>query len=31
LFLDRQLADSQFRPNLSGPPWRRRRRRIHSS
>ena len=31
LFLDRQLAVSQFRPNLSGPPWRRRRRRIHSS
>jgi hypothetical protein len=31
LFLDRQLADSQFRPNLSGSPWRPRRRRIHSS
>jgi hypothetical protein len=32
LFLDGQLTDSQFRPNLSGPPWRRRRRRhTHSS
>ena len=30
LFLDGQLADAQVRPNLSGPPWRRRRRHIYS-
>jgi hypothetical protein len=31
LFLDGRLADSKFRPDLSGPHWRRRRRAIHSS